>query len=266
MNAGHDVLSSRGVPDAEASANTHSMTNALPTVPHRPTTSTENQTAQSPKSLSLQRDGLNTVTVAHGESDPNPAYIESSERDRRPDIPTSTLTDSFPGLPSTSSNNVDHMTELGDSQTPNGHSMNPQKDEEFKSRLAPQAQSSDGGTSMDRWQPSLSPIKAGNTSISPLPYSTHSRTRSNLDARLASGQKRKAAGDFKPILDSPAINSSDESGPARRRSKSTGSPDYGSRIAQVNQLSSPSKISSGSFISPSCPSIFVRGYHTQPPK
>ncbi|KAJ5773896.1 hypothetical protein N7457_008792 [Penicillium paradoxum] len=236
MNDGCDALSSRGVPDAEASTNTHSMNNALSPAPHKSIPSAEIQTTQSAQLLSLQIDGLNAVAIAHGEGNPNPAYIESSERDRRPDGSASTLTDSLSGLLSSSSSDVGHAKELGNNPNPlNGHTTRPEIDQELlESRLAPQTEPMNGNTSIDRWQPSLSPIKASNASISPPPSPKHSRTRSNFDTRLASGQKRKAAGGFKSILDSPAISSADASGPGRRRSKSTGSSAYGSRIAQLS--------------------------------
>jgi hypothetical protein len=81
---------------------------------------------------------------------------------------------------------------------------------------------------------------------------------------LAPGQKRTAAGDFKTTLDPPAHNA-DASGAARRRSKSTGSSAYGSRIAQVTRSLAHSRVYS-SFILFSCRSISVHVYRMQRPK
>ncbi|KAJ5384002.1 hypothetical protein N7517_001913 [Penicillium concentricum] len=242
MNDGRDAMSNRGVLHAEASANTHSMNNATSPVPHKPMPSADTQTTQLPQPLSLQIDGLNAVTVAHGDGNPNPAYIESSERGsntsgdgRRLDLSASTVTDSLSSLPLSSTNGNSQSTEFGNSHTLNGQTPVPWVDRELlESQLAPHMQPVNGGASIDRWQPSLSPIKAGNVAISPPPSPKHSRTRSNFDARLAPSQKRTAAGDFKSTLDPPTTHSADANGAARRRSKSTGSPAYGSRIAQLS--------------------------------
>ncbi|CAI7656759.1 unnamed protein product [Penicillium glandicola] len=242
MDDGRDAVSSRGVLHVEANADTHYMNNATPLLPHKPMPSAKAQTTKSPQQLSLQIDGLNAVAVAHSESNPNPAYIESPERGsdtsgdgRRLDLSASTLTDSLSSLPLSSTNGNSQSTEFGNSHTLNGHTSIPWVDRELlESQLAPHMQPANGGTSIDRWQPSLSPIKAGNASISPPPSPKHSRTRSNFDARLAAGQKRTAAGDFKSTLVPPTPHSADVNGAARRRSKSTGSSAYGSRIAQLS--------------------------------
>lgn len=273
MNDDRDV-SNRGVLHAEASANTHSMNNATSPVPHNPRPSAKTQTTQSPRPLSLQIDGLNAVTLAHGEGNPNSAYIESLERGsdtsgdgRRLDLSASTVTDSLSSFPSSSTTgNNSQSTEFGNSHTLNGHTSKPWVDREsLESQLAPHMQPVNGGGSIDRWQPSLAPIKAGNASISPPPSPKHSRTRSNFDARLAPSQKRTAAGDFKSTLDIPTAHIADANGAARRRSKSTGSSAYGSRIAQVTRPLAPSRIYS-SFVLPSCRPISVHVYHMQPPK
>lgn len=273
MNDDCDV-SNRGVLHAEASANTHSVNNATSPVPHPPMPSTKAQTTQSPQPLSLQIDGLNAVTLAHGEGNSNSAYIELSERGsdtsgdgRRLDLSASTVTDSLSSLPASSTNGSNNQsTEFGNSQTLNGHTSKPWVDRELlESQLASHMRPVNGGGSLDRWQPSLAPIKAGNASISPPPSPKHSRTRSNFDARLAPSQKRTAAGDFKSTLDIPTAHIADANGAARRRSKSTGSSAYGSRIAQVTRPLAPSRIYS-SFVLPSCRSISVHVYHMQPPK
>ncbi|KAJ5513622.1 hypothetical protein N7463_003174 [Penicillium fimorum] len=242
MNDGRDAKSNRGVLHAEASANTHSMNNATSPVPHEPIPSADTQTTKLPQPLSLQIDGLNAATVAHGDGNPNPAYIESSERGsatsgdgQRLDLSASTLTVSLssPSLSSTNGNN--QSSEFGNSHTLNGYTSIPWVDQELlESKLAPHMQPVNGGTSIDRWQPSLSPIKAGNVAISPPPSPKNSRTRSKFDASLAPSQKRTAAGDFKSTLDPPTPHSAATNGAARRRSQSTGSSAYGSRIAQLS--------------------------------
>lgn len=273
MNDDRDVFN-RGVLHAEASANTHSMNNATSPVPHNPMPSAKTQPTQSPQPLSIQMDGLNAVTLAHGEGNPNSAYIEPSERGsdtsadgRRLDLSASTVTDSLSSLPSSSTNGDNSQsTEFGNSHTLNRHTSKPWMDRELlASQPAPHVQPVNGGGSIDRWQPSLAPIKAGNASISPPPSPKHSQTRSNFDARLGPSQKRTAAGDFKSTLDIPTARIADSNGAARRRSKSTGSSAYGSRIAQVTRPLAPSRIYS-SFVLPSCRSISVHVYHMQRPK
>lgn len=274
MNEGRDAVSYREVLHAEASANTHSMNDATSPVPHNPMPSAKIQLTQSPKPLSLQIDGLNAVTIAHGEGNSNTAYIESSERGsdtssdgRRLDLSATTVTDSLSSLASSSTNgNNSQSSELGNSHTLNGHTSIPWVDQELlESQLAPHVQPVNGNASIERWQPSLSPIKAGNASISPPLSPNFSYTSSNFNARLTSSQKRTAAGDFKSTLDIPTPNSADVNGATRRRSKSTGSSAYGSRIAQVMCSHVHSRIYNSSVI-PSCPSISVHVYHTQPPK
>ena len=238
MNDGRDTHFTRGVPNAEASAN-HFMNATSPA--HTPMSVTENQITRSQQPLSLRIDGLSAVTIAHGEGKSTPAYIESSERGsdtsdgRRPDLHSaSTLTDSLSSFPS-STNGADQSTHFDSTHNSNEHTWTPRMDQEPPdTHMAPQTQSVNGG-SIDRWQPSLPPIKAGNASLSPPPSPKHSRTRSNLDAGLVPSQKRTAAGDFKSNLDTPTARTTDMNVAARRRSKSTGSPLHGSRIAQVTR-------------------------------
>ncbi|CAG7941836.1 unnamed protein product [Penicillium salamii] len=234
MNDGREAQSIRGVPD-EASANT---LDAMSPVPHK-TPLAENQSTRLQAPLSLRIDGLN-ATVSHSEGNPTLAY-ESSERGsdtsldgRRPDLHSaSTLTDSLFSYPS-STNGADQPTHLDNSHNSNEHtSISRMEQEPQDTHMAPHTQPVNGG-SIDRWQPSLPSIKAGNTSLSPPPSPKHSHSRSQFDAGLAPGQKRTAAGDYKSNIDIPKTHSTDTNGVARRRSKSTGSSLYGSRIAQLS--------------------------------
>jgi hypothetical protein len=237
MNDGRDAQPNRGVPNAEASAN---LLNATSPVPHNMSV-TENQTTRSQQPLSLRIDGLSAVTVAHGEGYSTPAYIESSERGsdtsdgRRLDLHSaSTLTDSLSSFLSSTSA-ADQSTQLDSPHKLNERTSTPRMDQEPPdTHMAPQTQPVNGG-SIDRWQPSLPPIKAGNTSLSPPPSPKNIHTRSNFDAGLALSQKRNAAGDFKSTLDTPIVHDTGMNGTGRRRSKSTGSALHGNRIAQVTR-------------------------------
>lgn len=234
MNDGRDAQFSRG-PKTEVGANAW---NATTPVPHK-MSSLENQTTRLQHPLSLHIDGLNAITVAHGEGKPTPAHIESGSETsvdgRRPDLSASTLTDSLFSYPS-STNGADQPTQLDSSHTLVEHKSTPRIDQELPdTHIAPQTQSVNGG-SIDRWQPSLPPIKAGDTSLSTPPSPKHSSIKSDFDNGLTPGQKRTAAGDFKSNLDTPKPHS-DLNGTARRRSKSTGSSLHGSKIAQVTYFS-----------------------------
>ena len=249
MDNGRDTQSARGVPNAEAgSANT---LDAMSPMPHKLSPAEEPMRLQHP--LSLHIDGLNAVTVAHGEGNSTPAYIESSERgsdtsvdSRRPDLHSaSTLTDSLFSFPS-STNGTDQPTQLETSHKTAEHTPTSRMDQEPQdTHMVPQTQPVNG-CSIDRWQPSLPPIKAGNASLSPPPSPKHSRVHSNFDTGLAPSQKRTAAGDHKPTIDTPVTHSTDLNGVARRRSKSTGSSLYGNRIAQV--ILSPLSLQNSSLI------------------
>jgi hypothetical protein len=210
---GRDAPSRGAHAENRANAPVH---HATPTVPV--------ETQRAP--LSLHVDGLSAVAVASGEGNSTPAYIESERGSdtsdgRRPDLySASTLTASLSS----------RFSEFGNSYTSNEHGSVPQIDQtSLQSAMAPQTQPVNGNV-VERWQPSLPTIKAGNGSPPCLPK--HSRTKSNFDG-LAPGQKRTATGDIKPVsLDTPATRS-DANGATRRRSKSTGSSVHGSRIAQV---------------------------------
>ncbi|KAJ5129806.1 uncharacterized protein N7515_005845 [Penicillium bovifimosum] len=231
MNDGRDALTSGEVRDTEASANTP-MNDASAPAHHNPMPS-ENQNTQPSRPLSSRIDQLN-ATIAPGGDHSSSTYIESSERGSdisikgRPDH--SAPTNSLSSHPISPVNGTD-QTRL-DKPILNGHTPAPGVEPEpLDSQIAP-PKPANGGASIDRWQPSLSPIKAGNASISPPPSPEHPRTRSHLDAQWAPGQKRTAAGHFKSTLDSSAVHDVDVNG-ARRRSKSTGSA-YGNRIAQLS--------------------------------
>lgn len=267
MNDSHDNHFSPNESNVEASANTFSANSPMPrTIP-----SVENQTTHLQQPLSLRIEGLSAVTVVHDEGNLTPAYTESSERGsetsvdgRRPDLSASTLTDSLFSFPS-STNGADQTKHFNDSHNLNDLITTPRADQDVQdTHMAPQTQPVNGG-SIDRWKPSLSPIKAGDTSLqSPyVPKHSHSRTKSNLDAGLASTQNGIAVGDYRSHLDNPSIQHTDLNGPARRRSKSTGASLYGSRIAQVTHFLARLQVIAHLV---SSLYIFVHVYHTQPPR
>lgn len=237
MNDSHENHLSPNESNVEASVNTFNATSPMPrTIP-----SVENQTTHLQQPLSLRIEGLSAVTVVHGEGNLTPTYTESSERGsetsvdgRRPDLSASTLADSLFSFPS-STNSADQTKSFDDTQNLNDPITTLRTDQDVQdTHMAPQTQPVNGG-SIDRWQPSLSPIKAGETYLqSPfIPKHSHSRTKSNFNAGLASNQNGTAAGDYRSHLDNPVIQHTDLNGAARRRSKSTGASLYGSRIAQV---------------------------------
>ncbi|OKP13015.1 hypothetical protein PENSUB_1115 [Penicillium subrubescens] len=240
MNDSHDVLPSRGAPYTEASTTTEGVAVNPSTVPApmEPPRADHVQVPRSPQLLSLRVDGLNA-----GIQDKNnhtAAYVESSERGsdtsadgQRPEPHSaSTFTDSIPSLPASLSNDYEHTT------VDSSHSF---IENSQSSRTEPGSQNSQdslhtlsvNGSGVDILHP-LKSEHSCNGSLSPVRSPRYSTSRSGIDTQLAPRHKRTATGDIKPIsaqLMTP--HSHDANGASRRRSKSTGSPAHGSRIAQV---------------------------------
>jgi hypothetical protein len=240
MNDSPDVLPSRGAPYTEASATTEGVAVNPSTVPApmEPPRADHVQVPRSPQLLSLRVDGLNA-----GIQDKNnhtAAYVESSERGsdtsadgQRPEPHSaSTFTDSIPSLPASLSNDYEHTT------VDSSHSF---IENSQSSRTEPGSQNSQdslhtlsvNGSGVDILHP-LKSEHSSNGSLSPVRSPRYSTSRSGIDTQLAPRHKRTATGDIKPIsaqLMTP--HSHDANGASRRRSKSTGSPAHGSRIAQV---------------------------------
>ncbi|KAJ5905699.1 uncharacterized protein N7473_002615 [Penicillium subrubescens] len=241
MNDSHDVLPSRGAPYTEASTTTEGVAVNPSTVPApmEPPRADHVQVPRSPQLLSLRVDGLNA-----GIQDKNnhtAAYVESSERGsdtsadgQRPEPHSaSTFTDSIPSLPASLSNDYEHTT------VDSSHSF---IENSQSSRTEPGSQNSQdslhtlsvNGSGVDILHP-LKSEHSCNGSLSPVRSPRYSTSRSGIDTQLAPRHKRTATGDIKPIsaqLMTP--HSHDANGASRRRSKSTGSPAHGSRIAQLS--------------------------------
>lgn len=238
MNHARDVPSSRGFPNPEASAPTESSVNAATSPAPRKSASDEIQVMRSPQTLSLRVDGLNAVTVPHGESDANDIdYIESSQRGSdtsaegpRPELQSaSTFTDSLSSLPSFSMNDASQSMDL---DSPNTFSDKQGQENSPESLETPRAWPVNGDMAIYGQyavSDAFAPEKFGNGSLTPRHQHTHSVT----EIQLAPGQKRTADGDIKSISSEILAPGFSTNGPTRRRSKSTGSPAYGSRIAQV---------------------------------
>ncbi|KAJ5613231.1 hypothetical protein N7510_006425 [Penicillium lagena] len=239
MNHARDVPSSRGFPNPEASAPTESSVNvATSPVPRKPA-SDEIQVMRLPQTLSLRVDGLNAVTVSRGESDANEIdYIESSERGSdtsaegpRPELQSAnTLTDSLSSLPSISMNGASQSMDL---DSPNTFSDKQGQENSPDSHETPRALPVKGDMAINGQyavSDAFAPEKFGNGSLTPQHQHTHSVT----DIQLAPGQKRTVDGDVKSVSSELPAPSSSINGTTRRRSKSTGSPAYGSRIAQLS--------------------------------
>ncbi|KAJ5460390.1 uncharacterized protein N7458_001942 [Penicillium daleae] len=231
---------SRGASHAEASATTEGMNSSTLRALQEPARADHIQVPRSPQLLSLRVDGLNA-----GIQDKNNhgvAYIETSERGSntsadgpRPEPHSaSAFTDSMPSLPASLSNEYDQHAELD-----NSHSF---VENSQSSRTEPNS-----GNSQDSlYTPSangggvdiLHPLKSeysSNGSVSPVRSPRHHTLRSGIDTHSASGHKRTATGDIKPISAHPITpRPYDANGASRRRSKSTGSPAHGSRIAQLS--------------------------------
>lgn len=241
MNESRDVLPNRGASHAEANANSEGVTLNTSTVrgSRGPARADHIQVPRSPQLLSLRLDGLNAGI--HDKNNHGAAYVETSERGsdtsadaRRPEPHSaSTFTDSLPSLPASLSNDYEQHTELD-----NPHSF---VENSQSSRTEPNSENSQdsshtlsvNGSGVDILHP-LKSEQSTNGSVSPVRSPKYHASRSGIDTKFAPGHKRTATGDIKPIsaqLITP--QSYDVKGASRRRSKSTGSPAHGSRIAQV---------------------------------
>lgn len=239
MNDGQGAPLSRGVPQAEASANTRFVnTSTSPTV-GEPSRTAEIQVPRSPRPLSLQVDGLNAGI--HGKYNSTRTYVESSERgsdtsgdSQRPDMQSaSTFTDSVPSLLSSSLNEPSRS--MDDSfRTFDGNSQTRTADHIPSSQEALQTWPVDGHGAIDGLNAAVKMEQGSNGSLSPVRSPKQSNSRSGTGMQFAPGHKRTATGDIKSVSSNLELpHNFDVNGAARRRSKSTGSPAHGSRIAQV---------------------------------
>lgn len=223
--------SSRGVPDAEASADTGASTNTS-----EDNSSEQIQVPQSPQSLSLQTDGLNDR--AHSKSD-SAAYIESSERasgtsdGQRPELQSaSTFTDS---LPSSSLNDSARSMELDGFRA---HKEDAQASNTSKESPAPQyplpARPVNGDASVEKDYNAVKTEEPDHDYLPPLRSPTRLNSRVGNGTDFTPGHKRTATGDVKSVSSGVAALHSSNTNGTRRRSKSTGAQTHGSRIAQVS--------------------------------
>lgn len=211
--------------------------------PREPARADHIQVPRSPQLLSLRVDGLNAGI--QDKNNHSAAYVETSERGsdtsadgQRPEPHSaSTFTDSLPSLPASLSNDYGHTV------VDSSHSF---IENSQSSRTEPGSQNSQdslhtlsvNGNGVDILHP-LKSEHSSNGSLSPVRSPRYNTSRSGIDTQFAPRHKRTATGDIKPIsaqLMTP--HSHDVNGASRRRSKSTGSPAHGSRIAQVYPLSS----------------------------
>lgn len=236
MNDLQYAPSSRGVPHMEASANTGSVNTSMSRAAEGPTRSEEIQVPRSPQTLSLQVDGLNARI--HDKNSPFPSYVESSERDsdtstegRRPELQSgSPFTDLLSSIPSSSMNDSSQSIKVENSQSSTENAQTP------TTYSSSQEQLSVNGNGSRLKEDGYTSVKHGDRSLSPIRKLENRTSRSGSGVSFALGHKRTATGDVKSISSSLAVpqnQDSDKLGAARRRSKSTGSPAHGSRIAQV---------------------------------
>jgi hypothetical protein len=132
-------------------------------------------------------------------------------------------------LPSFPMNDASQSMDL---DSPNTFSDKQEQEDSPESHETPRAGPVNGNMAINGQyavSDAFAPEKVGNGSLTP----RHQHTHSVADIQLAPGQKRTVDGDIKSISSELLAPSSSINGTTRRRSKSTGSPAYGSRIAQV---------------------------------
>lgn len=238
MNDPQGAPSSRGVPHVEASANAQLVNNSTSPSSGEPNRSEEIQVPRSPQQLSLQINGLSAGSPEKDSSNP---CVESSERgsdtsgdSRRLELQSaSTFTDSLPSLPSSALNESNRSFDDSLRALDSGSSTPTTEQRIPHSRDTLRALSTNGD---GRWNGSRANVKLEKEredSLGPLRSPRRSSSRSGA-RNFVLGHKRTATGDIKPISSNLAASQdSDANGATRRRSKSTGSPAHGTRIAQV---------------------------------
>lgn len=227
-------------PHAEASANINPMDASTSLGIAEPRRPEEIQVPRSPQPLSLQINGHNAETLHNQHS--TGSYVESSERgsdtsvdSRRPEPQSaSTFTDSLPSIPSSSLNDTSQLLELGNTRADGNSQESRPNHKPPNSQETSQIASINEHGAIDGPHNPVVPGNGRNGSLSPSRSPKSSTTRSEHGMQFAPGHKRTATGDVKSVPESLAVpRVSDVNGAARRRSKSTGSPAHGSRIAQV---------------------------------
>ncbi|KAJ6008368.1 hypothetical protein N7540_012344 [Penicillium herquei] len=231
--------SSRGAPDVEASANTGSVNASTSREPGGLTRSEEIQVPRSPQALSLQINGLNARI--HDKAISFPSYVESSERgsDTSTDTPrpepqsANTFADSLSSIPLSHMNDSSQSIKVENSQSSVEITPTPTNYSISQEHLPVER----NGNGMEEGVHTSGQHKNGSLSPPQSPNHSNPLTQPENGVSFAPGHKRTATGDIKSMASSDAIppNQDDDNfGAARRRSKSTGSPAYGSRIAQLS--------------------------------
>lgn len=246
MNAPYAAPSSRGPSrHAEASAGTAHTNVSIPQGTGEPTHAQDIQVPRSPQHLSLRIDGQSAQIYNKYSADTS--YIESTERGsdtssdiQRPELQSaSTVADSFISLPSSSFDENNQSIALGDSRDLDENAQTPKADHQaLDSQEISRTSSVNGKSAIDGIDNIAHPggVRNGpSASRSPL----RSSSRPGTGMQSTSGHKRTATGDIKPLPSGLAVSQvADTNGATRCRSKSTGSPAHGSRIAQVMTFSS----------------------------
>lgn len=245
MNSAHGVPSSHGLPHAETSPGTKYMNASTTSATLEPNRAGDIQVPRSPQALSLQIDRDNAAS--HFKFSPNTSFVESTDRgsdtsgdSQRLELHSaSTLTGSLPSFPSSLNDNK-QTVEFGksynfESNAPTPTPQHNAPDYQEASRTC----SVNGNDAIDGLQPAVGSKTDHGGLLEPLQSSRQQSSCSESSKTFAPGHKRTATGDIKPLSSSLAVpHPSDAQSAGRRRSKSTGSPAHGSRIAQVTDPSS----------------------------
>ncbi|KAJ6126955.1 hypothetical protein N7523_002567 [Penicillium sp. IBT 18751x] len=238
MNEPYGAPSRRGVPHVEANANIQFASKSISPISEETQLSEDIQVPRSPQQLSLQINGSN---AGSHEKDCSNVYVESSERgsdtsgdSRQSELQSaSAFTESLPSLPLSSLNESSRSMEDSlrvrdsDSSTPTTEQI-PHSQDTLKSL------SLNGNEGLDGSHADVKLEKESEDSLGPLRSSRQSSSRLGV-GKFTPGHKRTASGDIKPVSSNlEAYQDSDANGATRRRSKSTGSPAHGTRIAQLS--------------------------------
>ncbi|KAJ5168453.1 uncharacterized protein N7482_004047 [Penicillium canariense] len=241
MNDSYHVPSSRGFPYVEDSANTESVTLNTSTVraPGEPARAEHIQVPRSPQLSSLHVNGLNAGIE---DKKDHSVYVESSERGsdtsvdgQQPELHSaSAFTYSVPSLPTSLVNDCHRNTELGNPRFLAENSQSPRTEPKLENSQESLHNLPVNGNGVHGLH-LLKSEHSSNGCSPPVRSPKHHTSQSELGMQFAPGHKRTATGDIKDIsshLLAPQL--SEVNRLSRRRSKSTGSPTHGSRIAQLS--------------------------------
>ncbi|KAJ5679216.1 hypothetical protein N7462_007460 [Penicillium macrosclerotiorum] len=244
MDVGHEMPPSRAIPLMVASANAGDVNTPTSLVPGEQIRAETVQVPRSPQLQisSLPSNGCNPEFHATGKL--RRRSVESSEHcsetsadsQRLEFSSASNFIDNNSNIPPSSMNDSNRSMEFNNSLSSKEipHSTKTEQNTVKYQEVLDTPQTNGNGV-VDISQPPLKLERNDEDTLPPLRSPKYSSSRSGNSSQFIPGHKRTATGDIKLVSSHHAAPLlSDTNGVSRRRSKSTGSSAYGSRIAQLS--------------------------------